>query len=130
MIPAMTEEELRAKWPAAFNDARRPLALGIHGNMGIAYGDPTMENWVQNPRYLRALLAGGGRIDLDGKEVGKVTQEERERAWRALLEVREWIYRQERERLMNPIKARWLSFSENDEKREMKQRMPRFPNQE
>jgi hypothetical protein len=31
----MTEAELRERWPLAFNDARRPLALGIHANMGI-----------------------------------------------------------------------------------------------
>jgi sRNA-binding protein len=127
----MTEEELRARWPAAFDPAKRlPLALGIHANMGIAYGDSAMSHWTTHPKYLRNQLAGAARIDLEGNAVGVVTQEERETAWRALLEIRTWIYRQERERLMNPIKTRWLSFSEEDERQEMKQQMPRFPKQQ
>jgi sRNA-binding protein len=123
----MTEEELRSRWPLAFNDQRKPLALGIHANMGIAYGDRTMENWVQHPRYLRALLNGGSRIDLAGNAVGVVTQEERERAWRALLEIRDWIWRQRKEKLMNPSRARWLPFSAQDETEEMKHRILKFP---
>jgi sRNA-binding protein len=127
----MTEEELRSRWPAAFNDERKSLARGIHANMGIAYGDPVVGTWVLHPRYLRNQLASGAvRIDLAGNAVGIVSQEEREVAWRALLEARDWIYRQERERLKNPIRNRWLHFSVEDEKQEMKQRMPRFPKQQ
>jgi sRNA-binding protein len=124
----MTEDELRERWPAAFNDQRRPLALGIHANMGIAYGDnKAMENWVLHPKYLRNLLQpGAARLDLTGAVVGVVTQEERERAWRALLEVRDWIWRQRREKLMNPISARWLPFSQADETEEMKHRIPKL----
>jgi sRNA-binding protein len=87
-----------------------------------------MSNWTTHPKYLRNMLVPGAvRIDLAGNAAGVVSQEERECSWRALLQIRSWIYRQERERLMNPMRARWLSFSEKDEQQEMKQRMPRFP---
>jgi sRNA-binding protein len=119
----MTEEELRSRWPQAFNSARLPLAFGIQANMGIAYGDnKAMENWVLHPKYLRNMLVPGtARVDLTGAMVGTVTQEERERAWRALLEVRDWIWRQRRD----PA-PRWLRFSQADETEEMKHRIPNF----
>jgi sRNA-binding protein len=127
----MTEQQLRSKWPAAFNDERRPLALGIHANMGINYPDPAMFAWVTHPRYLRNLLVPGAtRIDLEGQAAGVVTAEERERAWRALLEIRDQIYRARREKFMTPIRARWLPFSKADEDHEMRLSMPRFLKQE
>jgi sRNA-binding protein len=72
-------------------------------------------------------MLGAVRIDLEGNVVGCVTQEEKERAWRALLEVRDWIYRQRREKLMNPSRVRWLPFSAQDEAAEMRLSMPKSP---
>jgi sRNA-binding protein len=126
----MTEAELRTKWPVAFNSARLPLALGIPANAALPYPSEVLAQWTTHPKYLRNMLVPEAvRIDLEGNAVGVVTQEERECSWRALLEVRSWIYRQQRERLMNHLRARWLPFSVEDEKQEMKQRMPSFPKQ-
>ena len=112
----------------AFNDQRKPLALGIHGNMKIAYGDEAMAAWVIHPRYLRNQLEpGAARIDLTGAEVGKVTQAERERAWLALIEIHNQIYRQRREKMMNPSMARWLPFSKEDEHQEIRKGIPKSP---
>jgi sRNA-binding protein len=124
----MTEEELRQLYPHCFNDQRKTLALGIHANMGITYGDKAMEAWVSHPKYLRNMLAAGAaRVDLTGAMVGVVTAEERERAWLALIEIRNQIYRQRREQLMNPSKARWLPFSKEDENQEIRKGIPKSP---
>jgi sRNA-binding protein len=96
--------------------------------MGITYGDPAISTWVTHPRYLRNQLEPGAvRVDLTGAMVGKVTQEERERAWRALIEIRNQIYRQRRELMMNPSMARWLPFSKEDENQEIRKGILKSP---
>ena len=70
----ITEADLRARWPAAFNDARRPLKLGIHRDMGIGHSD-AIRRWTAHPRYLRNSIAGGQRIDLDGNPAGEIARQ-------------------------------------------------------
>jgi hypothetical protein len=60
-------EELRARWPAAFNDARPPLKIDIHRDMGIHGRKWVMARWVRHPTYLRNVIARGERVDLDGR---------------------------------------------------------------
>jgi len=88
----ITEADLRARWPAAFNDARRPLKLGIHRDMGIGHSD-AIRRWTAHPRYLRNSIAGGQRIDLDGNPAGEIAEVSKAYSWEKLLMVRDEIVR-------------------------------------
>ena len=87
----ITEAELRARWPAAFNDARRPLKLGIHREMGILGRSDAIRRWTAHPVYLRNTLAGGQRIDLDGNPAGEIAEVSKAYSWEKLLIVRNEI---------------------------------------
>jgi sRNA-binding protein len=116
----MTEEELRERWPAAFNDARCPLQIGINIPMGLDWGDPAMEKWVQHPIYLRnQLKAGAVRINLDGQSVGTVTPAEQCHAWNVLAI---WV----RTNLMAAQDRGYRSLT-TDEKRELRRTVPKKP---
>jgi sRNA-binding protein len=86
--------KLRARWPAAYCEPPKPLALGISRDivsalyprdwslMGYAffsYTRPgvtlrdTMHAWTHDPRYLAACSRGAARINLDGVPVGTVS---------------------------------------------------------
>jgi ProP effector len=78
----LTEADLRELWPDAFNDARRPLKIGIHADMGIPPDDDAMRAWTDNPTYLRSLIAGGPRYGLDGEPAGSVSADEQDHAMR------------------------------------------------
>jgi hypothetical protein len=85
----MTEAELRERWPAAFNDQRLPLALGVHEQLGLPWGDQVLASWTRHPTYLRNVLAEGAqRIDLQGKAVSTVGPREKRFAWDRLMWVR------------------------------------------
>jgi sRNA-binding protein len=86
----LTEADLRARWPRAFNDLRRPLKIGIHEDMGRSDCDQAISLWCNHPTYLPNLIAGGARVDLDGRPAvaGTVAKTEQERALRALIYVR------------------------------------------
>jgi hypothetical protein len=72
----LTEAVLRERWPKVFNDARRPLKIGVHVDLKIGRDDATMHAWTKHPVYLRNLITGGARYDLDGRAVGSVSLDE------------------------------------------------------
>ena len=140
----ITEADLRARWPAAFNDARRPLKLGIHREMGILGRSDAIRRWTAHPVYLRNTLAGGQRIDLDGNPAGEIAEVSKAYSWEKLLMVRDEITRarMRRERPWDQpgchdmpkrgaarreyLHAKFPSgLSLADEEREMRLRMPK-----
>ncbi|MCM2307984.1 MAG: ProQ/FINO family protein [Sulfuritalea sp.] len=69
---------------AVFREGK-PLALGIHKaviermpEVETAQLRLAMRSHTASTRYLKALLAGKERFDLDGKPAGEVTEEQRE----------------------------------------------------
>lgn len=66
----LTEDDLRRRWPAAFNDERLPLKVGIHKDMGIVGRCAALTAWVGHPSYLRNLARGERRINLYGAHAG------------------------------------------------------------
>src|SRR4051794_40106721 len=85
----ISEAEQRARWPLAFNDMRLPLKVGVHLDMNIDRNSNTMDHWTLHPKYLRNILAGMRRIDLDGEVVGdEITEAEKANAFHRLLMVR------------------------------------------
>jgi len=77
---------LAERFPAAFAIKpyhRRPLKLGIHVDILAQLGDMTsprdlstaLRIYVGNIGYLKALVAGADRIDLNGMPAGTVTAE-------------------------------------------------------
>lgn len=84
-------ETLSAQY-AVFRDCR-PLALGIHKTIKertpeVNAGDLrlAMRIHTASTRYLKALLAGKERFDLDDKVAGEITEEQRAAADTALRE--------------------------------------------
>jgi RNA chaperone ProQ/FINO-like protein len=88
------------QWPVAFParpDEVRPLAIGIHEVLEKKFPDRTPEQvrraiaqW-RYPRlgaYLRVIVRGGPRYDLDGNPSGEVTESEQENARQRLKEWR------------------------------------------
>jgi len=85
-------EVFRERWPHAFpRDLRqvRPLAVGIHRDLAAALPGHShrqigavfsLFKYLVNPAYLRAILRGGPRYDLDGNPRGEVTAKEQEQA--------------------------------------------------
>jgi ProP effector len=77
---------LAARFSKAFSvyeRRRRPLKLGIHHDIVAAAPDILMKElhaalscYVNNVGYLYACKAGAARIDLNGKPVGCVTEDE------------------------------------------------------
>jgi sRNA-binding protein len=77
----MTEEELRAKYPWAFDDLRLPLKVGIHLDLDLPPNSEVLGQWVRHPRYLKNVKRKNAvRINLQGEVTGKVTKEEQEYA--------------------------------------------------
>ena len=78
-------EKLAATWPKAFfvnQDARRPLKLGIRGDMAAQPHGLTdaelrraLGQYCRSSGYLTAMVAGAERIDLNGMPAGTVTAE-------------------------------------------------------
>lgn len=82
-------DELILRFPACFSaDAQsiRPLAIGIEKELKKALADDATETappgwlirqalarYTRSPAYLAAMMAGGDRIDLNGKPVEPVT---------------------------------------------------------
>ena len=137
----ITEADLRARWPAAFNDARRPLKLGIHRDMGIVGRSDALARWTEHPVCLRNSIAGGQRIDLVGNPAGGIAECEQAHAWEKLSMVRNEIVQARMRREHHPgfpdlprrgaarreyLHAKFPSgFSRADEEREMRLRMPK-----
>jgi ProP effector len=89
---------LAVRWPKTFSvyeARRRPLKIGIHGDILAALdGGITpdelklaLAHYCRNPVYLRKILPGTWRYDLDGNHVGEVTANEAADAKRRLAEI-------------------------------------------
>jgi sRNA-binding protein len=137
----ITEADLRARWPAAFNDQRLPLKLGIHRDMGILGRSDAIRRWTAHSVYLRNAIAGGQRIDLDGNPAGEIAECEQAHAWEKLSLIRDEIALARMRREHHPgfpdlprrgaarreyLHAKFPSgLALADEEREMKLRMPK-----
>ena len=77
---------LAERFPACFAvnpSYRRPLKLGIHVDILAQLNDATaprdlsaaLRIYVSNSKYLKALVAGADRVDLNGVPAGTVTAE-------------------------------------------------------
>lgn len=81
-------------YPNAFMlNQPQPLKVGIHEDLlAVEGGDMkkirrALASYVKVPRYLRSLKKDAERLDLQGNQVGKVTEEEAEFAAAHLLEL-------------------------------------------
>ena len=80
--------ELRRSAPAVFRNPPRPLMVGIREQIIERYrGEYTardvaiaLRQWCGWSLYLRALVAGAVRVDLDGAIAGAVTEEHAQHA--------------------------------------------------
>ncbi|MBY6063069.1 RNA chaperone ProQ [Pseudidiomarina sediminum] len=87
---------LAEKFPACFslNGDAKPLQVGIFEELAKRLADDeavsktrlrtALRHYTNSWRYLRAMKAGGQRIDLDGNEVGAVEEEHQQHAAEAL----------------------------------------------
>lgn len=89
-------DQLRERYPNCFTrdpDAIRPLTVGIQHTLRAALAEDEAfketPNWLlrqalafytRSGPYLRAVVEGRPRIDLDGREVGEVTEQQRDHA--------------------------------------------------
>jgi sRNA-binding protein len=119
------EAELRKLWPLAFNNQRRPLKIGIDEDMNLVGRIDAMRHWVNHPVYLRHLITGGQRIDLNGEPAGTISQQAQEFAWETLQHRRNEIYRVRE--LRKNSKLEWpTGMTLAEEKRELGLQMPRL----
>jgi ProP effector len=73
---------LYEKYPLTFfihHKRRRPLKVGIGHDLTAALGDrklisAALRKYVSNKGYLKAIVEGAPRIDLDGEPVGVVSE--------------------------------------------------------
>ena len=111
--------KLRSEWPALFAPNKPPpLAIGIDQAIiqhlgldatGVLDLRVLLGQHVARYPYQRALSREGAvRLDLDGNPVGAVTEEQRERALKAVTKVRAGhvAERKEREKAAKAAKAR------------------------
>jgi ProP effector len=84
-------ELLAERFPNSFalhQNRRRPLKVGIHKDIVAALDGAVMPAelcaalrcYVRSAGYLRSMVAGADRIDLDGRPCGTVTEDEAEYA--------------------------------------------------
>ena len=119
--------ELRQRWPLAFNDSRKPLKVGVDVDMGLVNRSEAMRQWVLHPQYLRNVISGGERIDLNGEPAGVISKYEREDAWETLRWRRTDLY-DARERRKRPHEYQpHTGLTLADERKELALSMPRFP---
>jgi len=84
--------KLYPKCFSVYERKRKPLRVGIHANLLAALDGAltpaglhaALRFYVGNPAYLRAMLCGAWRIDLDGQVAGVVTLDEEAHAKAAL----------------------------------------------
>jgi ProP effector len=95
-IAAVVIELLAEQFPkcfAVYEQRRRPLKIGIYNELLAALDGAVTKRelhtalgvYTSNPAYLRALVAGAVRIDLNGVPAGTVTQDEAEHAKQRLI---------------------------------------------
>lgn len=87
MAPEMIEANvtmLTERFPQAFDPKNpKPLKLGIRDDLAALAPEVdlgVLGPWCGRPRYLKALIAGESRVDLDGNPVWEPTQAERDDA--------------------------------------------------
>ena len=89
---------LRDRFPQAFTgrgQPRRPLKVGIHADLVTTLDGAVrhrelraaLRAYTSKPSYLRALLAGAGRVALDGSPAGTVTSDDEAAAKARLAEL-------------------------------------------
>src|SRR5438045_1746708 len=122
----MTSEELRAQWPAIFNDNYLPLAVGIHETLNLPPNDDAVARWVRHPRYLRNLIAGGSRYDKAGQPSGAVTTAEQHLARVSLMFRRAEIVHAQVARPSSVYQFP-TGLSPAEETEEMARRLPKKP---
>lgn len=106
--PHRTTTEIRhALWemyPGCFagkGKEKAPLKIGIHKDIRAGGGFTSREihlalrDYVGGPTYIRNVVEGADRTDLDGKPVGKVTVEEAKTAATRLRGKQHWQVRRE-----------------------------------
>ncbi|MEI7248365.1 ProQ/FINO family protein [Pectobacterium carotovorum] len=92
-------ERLVLLWPDVFSlENPRPLAIGIDKALaadierrqlsGVGSLRFSLGLYIHRSAYIKALVAGGQRYDLNGKPLGEVTTEQQERAKQTLKEGR------------------------------------------
>jgi ProP effector len=89
---AKADADLPMLFPAAFDPASpKPLKVGIRLEIDVRLPElpkrgirRALLHWCSQEPYLRAIVAGGRRIDLDGNPAGEVTESERSHALRRL----------------------------------------------
>ena len=123
----MTEDDFCQRWPAAFNSIRLPLKIGIHIDMGLTEHSEAMRWWVNHPVYLRSLIAGKERVDLEGRPAGEVKEHERAFAWSAL-QLRRFniAAAMESRRRRLPLPHPCIGVTVADQGREMRLSMPKL----
>jgi ProP effector len=92
----MAEVDLPGLFPSTFDPASpKPLKVGIRLDIEKRLPETSRRSirkalmrWCSQEPYLRAIVAGGPRLDLDGNPAGEVTQGERSHALRRLHAVR------------------------------------------
>ncbi len=97
-------------WPKAF---KRPLKIGVHHDiLGTPFSAEELSYGLRlvtgRERYLKRLVAGATRYDLDGQPAGEVTPEAAAHAAKRLLvlEAKRLRRAQEQERLQQPKKPK------------------------
>jgi hypothetical protein len=133
----LTEADLRRRWPRCFNDARKPLKIGINVDMGVEFPNRAVGVWIGHPRYLRNTAAGMPRIDLDGKPQPPTPVDEPwwapMEAYRRLQVIRsdlihvESLLQRGATDAAEAAARRLLGFSIEDGQAELKLRMPKLP---
>ena len=87
--------ELQERFPKAFAQdpaAMQPFAVGVYHKIKAAVGDRynskvihwTLQFHTRRRAYLRALIAGKPRVDLEGNVVAELTETERQIAYAEL----------------------------------------------
>ena len=86
---------LQNQFPAAFSKTPTPLKIGIHEDIAaLNLVDAPEHEWIKkalryytnSPRYLKQMIVGMPRIDLNGAVFGEVREPDAERAHRLLKE--------------------------------------------
>lgn len=88
---------LQQQFPTAFSKQPIPLKIGTHEDIfalaladmpGIMWIKRALRYYVSSPRYLKGMLVGTIRIDLQGEQVGAVSEQEAIHAKERLLSYR------------------------------------------
>lgn len=97
---------LREQFPNTFQQEPRPIKIGIHedifnlnieGSPAKRWIRPALTFYVNSPSYLRVLIEGTPRVDLNGEIVGIVNEREEQRA--------KEIIKQNKEKNLSFVKA-------------------------